>query len=91
MDGTRPWISRALIGVLALTIAATLFATASFLVAAVMPLAGHLHLHGPRIGVAISMMSSMTSTAVVMWLVLSGRKARVEPDVVPLPRLPKAG
>jgi predicted MFS family arabinose efflux permease len=94
MDGTRPWIARALIGVLALAIAAGLFATASFMVSAVMPLMARLHLHGPREGVVISVMSSMTSMAVVMWLVLARRrKTRAEPDVVSLPRpgLPKAG
>ena len=93
MDGTRPWTARVLIGLLALAIAVGLFAAASFLVSALMPLVARLPLHGPRVSVVISMMSSMTTLGVVMWLVLSGRqrKARAEPDVVPLPRLPKAG
>ena len=72
MDGTRPWIARALVGAVALVIAAGLFALASVFVSTVMPLAAHLHVHAPRIGVFIAVMSSMTSMGIVMWVVFTG-------------------
>ena len=91
MAETPPWIARALSSLLALTIAAGLFAAASCLVSALMPLLRHVHHPGAMF--FASQTAMMTGAAVAVVLALRRRKAQAEPEVAPLPRsgLPKAG